>query len=325
MSYFFNPKTEEELKGQYRKLLIKYEYRSDKNQAIIADISREYKKLSLQLKGKGIKEAAKAFSDGYHTARVETARKEEAERKRVNNLRNRCYTNQEIQFVLTELHKHIDTILKQVVFDNKSPYRSLSNTAARLDETHLCRWFHSHLDIMASQSLVRKYDTIREKVEYGLKGRANQNQKSEEAFISAYEKSLGQYMQRKLHEYEDLYMDPLEIVERVQGAKKQSRFDNLFIRLQMGMVGVTLVIIGVCFGAIAGRGSLLNILVGGLIGVFIGMLIYKKSVSALIGLNKKSLYTSGMHRKKSRVSEKGEYTDEKAKFAIVRFLSHLFR
>lgn len=317
MSYFSNISSEEELKKQYRRLLLQYDYRSGKNQAVIEEISKEYKKITFQLKGQAVKETAKAFSDGYKTARNEAYQKEAVEQNRINQLKNRSYTNQEIQLMLNELHKYVDTILKEVVSESKSPYRSLANTASRLDEIHLCRWFHSHLDIMTSQTIMGKYDTTREKLEYALKGRANKN--SEEAVISAYEKSLGQYLHKKLMEYEDIYIDPLDIVEREQGAKKENRFDNLFIKLQMGMLGVTIAIIGIAIGAISGQGNPINILVGGLIGALIGRFIYKKSVSTVIGLNKKSLYTSGMYRKKSRVTEKKDYIKEKNATSILRF------
>lgn len=316
MEYFTKPTSEEDLKEQYRKLLIQYDYRSSKNQAIIEAISKEYKQLSLQLKGESIKKTAQAVSNEYHSIKTEYTKQKEAERERISQLKRKTYSNQEIQSMIGELHRYIDRMLKQVVSDNKSPYRALANIASKLDEIHLCRWFHNHLDIMASQAEMQRYDIIREKLEYGLKGRANQDNKSEEAFISAYEKSLGQYIHKKLMEYEDFYLDPLEIVEREQGAKKESRFDNLFIKLQIGMLGITIAIIGISIGAISGRGNLLYILSGGLIGAILGGVIYKKSVSALIGLNKKSLYTS---RKRSRVTEEKEYVKEKNLISILRF------
>lgn len=50
MAYFNNPRTEEELKEQFRQLLIKNDYRNPKNERLIKEIRKEYDERLLQIK-----------------------------------------------------------------------------------------------------------------------------------------------------------------------------------------------------------------------------------------------------------------------------------
>lgn len=301
MGYFIRPQSEEDLKEQYRKLLIKYDYRSSKNQSLIEDITREYNQLSRQLKSEGVKKVVKEVSDSYQSLKAKHIREKEEENERIRRMRNKNYSNQEIQTMIVELYKELDVILKEIVKDNKGSYYSLSKMSYRLDDTHLCRWFHNNLGGYALQGDMVRYDTIREKLEYALKGRAGGNSKSEEAIMTAHEKSLGQHINKRLKEYEDLYIDPVDIVGKSQSAKKNTKADNFFIKWIMASVASTIVFMGALMGAISGRGNPIPIFIGGLIGAFIGWIVYKKSSSFLIGLNRKSTYAS---RSRGRVTER---------------------
>lgn len=50
MSYFNNPRTEEELKDQYRKLLSKYDYHNPQNVKIMSDMRKEYEETLMKIK-----------------------------------------------------------------------------------------------------------------------------------------------------------------------------------------------------------------------------------------------------------------------------------
>lgn len=333
MGYFTNVKTEEELKEQYRKLLIHYDYRSGKNDTIIEQIRDEYQSLLLQIKrGNGYRTTKEIIADGANSVideqRKANERKNQSiirENQRISELKNHNYSKQELELLISKVHGIIDKILKDTVATKKSSYITISTQSDRLDSVHLCRWFNLHTYVFTSKDTIEKYDAEREKLEYAFKRMAKGDRKKEEAYMAALEKSIGDYIVKKLHELEDDYIDPIELSEKMVSNKKSNKSDVVFAKMVMSMVPLFFAGLVFVLTSVATVNPLMGIIAALVFHVLIGRIIYKKAVAWQLSLNKVTISTVGTNAKKSRVSEQKEYREEKTKFAIVRFLSHLIR
>ena len=328
MSYFSNPKTEEQLKEEYRKLLLQYDYRSGKNDSTIEKIRSEYQALSLQIKGaNGYRTTKEKLIDEVNSIALEQRKANqrsneriEKENQRIATLKNHNYTKEELQLLISDVYKVIDIILKDAMSDNKVPYQLLADKSNQLDSIHLFRWFNLHTYLFTQKTTTIKYNAKREKLEYAAKSTAKGDKKKEESYMVALEKATGDYIVKKLHEIEDVYIDPIELSERMVANKKSNKNDVVYAKMIMSMVPLFLAGLVFVLTSMATVNPLIGLIAAVIFHALIGRFIYRKAVAWQLSLNKVTISTVGTNAKKSRVSEKKNYVKEKNATAILRFL-----
>lgn len=327
MKYFNNPKTEDELKNQYRQLLIKYDYRSEKNAPIMAEIKREHDAILMQIKrANGYRTMSEKIIEGakdMHSEFVEAKREEE---KRVNNLKNHKYSKEEIQNLILDTKKCIQKIVYSVLKKQTTDYYSLRKVVKACDSEQIARWFNTHIEHMVVPELSQKYNEIREKLEYALKSQSR-DYKSQEAYMIQMEKMMGNQIIVSFEKYESELVDPIVIAElniqKHEQIKENKTWDNLFKLLFFCCWGVTLV--GTLFTVLTNK--YVNILEGLLIIIistvgfylmyFLTIKMPRKLENAF---NKKTFAGIGNRKHNSRVSEKKKYQTDVATNSLIRII-----
>ena len=331
MRYFNNPKTEEELKNQYRQLLIKYDYRSEKNASIIAEIKKEHDAILMQIKrANGYRTVSEKIVDGardIHAGIVETKREEE---KRVNNLKNHNYSKAEIQNLILETTKCIQKIVRSIVKKQSLDYISLRKVVKSCDTEQIARWFNTHMEHMVILALSREYNEVREKLEYALKSQSK-DKKSQEAYMIQMEKMMGKQIVNAFDKYEEELVDPILVAElnvrkqeQVKGNKKFDKFQKLlFVLGWLALCAYTIFEVLTSKYMDIGEG-LVYIAIYSVFFYFIYFLMVKLPRKIETSLNKKTFAGLGARKHNSRVSEKKQYQSNVAKNSllkmVVRFL-----
>lgn len=327
MKYFNNPKTEEELKDQYRKLLIKYDYRSEKNATVIAEIKKEHDTILMQIKrANGYRTMSEKIIDGakdIHTGIVETRREEE---RRVNNLKNHNYSKAEIQNLILETTKCIHKIVRSILKKQSLDYISLRNVVKSCDTEQIARWFNTHMEHMVIPALSREYNETREKLEYALKSQSN-DKKSQEAYMIQMEKMMGKQIITAFDKYEAELVDPIIVAEQSVIKQERKKSDKKFDKfIKMAFIGGWLIsCIYMIFEVLTNKytdvGEGLFFIVASAIGFYLMyflLIIIPKKVE--VAFNKKTFAGIGNRKHNSRVSEKKKYQSDVAKNSLLRII-----
>ncbi|MSS62795.1 hypothetical protein [Velocimicrobium porci] len=331
MSYFNNPQTEEELKNQYRRLLIKYDYRSDKNIKIIEEIRREYNLLQMQIKrANGYRTPTEKIYDEVKAFTKEVGEAHRAEEQRINQLKNHTYTKAEIQSLIEKTKSCVDKIVYSIVKKQLVPYVSLHNVVARCDSEQICRWFNTHAVSAVPVNLHTEYDEVREKLEYALKSRSN-DKKSQEAFMVQMEKMIGNHIALVFRKYEDELIDPIVIAEqdmRKYEEKRSSQKGYDFARIVF--VGLWIVIVlyalfeGLTNKHVSMSTSLILIAIS-TVGVYLMYFLMIKIPRKVNQAFEKKTYAGiGNRKHNSRMSEKKQYQSDRAKNSLIQFITRFF-
>ena len=220
MMYFSNPRTEEELKEQFRKLLIKNNYRDPKNQKLIAEIRKEYDSKLLEIKRANgyqtLGDKAKSFIDKAATKAKEYAdeaeREKQLEQQRIACLKSKKYTKQEYYDLINREKKYIDHIVKSVVQNQEILYKSLKANIKENSYETLYRFFVSNTMLLQHVIDKKSFDALREEIEYAT-DYLSQNRKHYEQLMLQVEKMLGEHIAKALLAYEEMYVDPIKIQE----------------------------------------------------------------------------------------------------------------
>lgn len=328
MSYFNNPKTEEELKQQFRNLLIKYDYQSNKNADIINKIYAEYQELQMSIKrANGYRTVSERVVDGAKNMISEAEKARIKEENRVNQMKNRVYTMDEMKDLINQTKECIKTIICSQIEHNTSYYNTIVNKEQYGTE-HITRWFNLNSEKLAfSQNQKRKYDSVREKLEYAMKSQAK-TKGDEESYMIQMERALGKYILHIFKTEVVKAIDPIDFVANKVQAEKSVKENKKMVKL--GLLVMMLVVVFYSFVALINEGiesAILlffgaSILIGILFGIWYGITVLTtKAVT-------KTYYTwsgSGIRRKKSRMSEQKEYQSERNKGRLIRTIFHIFR
>lgn len=209
MAYFNNPRTEEELKNQFRQLLIKYDYRNPKNEKLISAIRKEYDQTLLQIKR----------ANGYQTTRdkmTNAIKKAEQDRanecQRITNLKNKRYTKQDLSNLLDEEKRYIEQIVRSAVHDESVVYLSLKAKAGMEDYVLLYNFFTSNSILLQSIVPADTFNRVREEIEYAV-DYLSQNKRHFENVMTQVETMMGKKIAESIVKYEELYLDPISIQE----------------------------------------------------------------------------------------------------------------
>ena len=327
MRYFNNPKTEEELKDQYRRLLIKYDYRSEKNAKIIEEIRKEYNAIQMQIKrANGYRTMTEKVVDGVKDIHASYVEANQAEEQRIRRLKNHVYTKQEIQKLIDETKQCATKIIYDIVKRQLLPYVSLRKVVTSCDPEQICRWFNTNAVKAVNNSLRMPYDEVREKLEYALKSQSN-DKKSQETFMVQMEKMLGNHISLIFNKYESELIDPIVVTElnmqKYEQNKNNKKYDNFWKILFV--VGWLISCIYIILEVLTNKyidlvEGLIFIVVSGILEYTIYFLMVKVPRKVEKALNKKTFAGIGNRKHNSRVSEKRKYQSDVTKNSLIRII-----
>lgn len=220
MGYFNNPRSEEELKDQFRKLLIKYDYRNPKNEKLISAIRREYDQELLNIKRAN---GYQTFGDKVKAHSDKVKQERQQERQRVAQLQNKRYTKQDFTDLVNREKRYIDTIIKRIVSTDIRRYRMLRQVVSSGEYAYLYGEFNKSIIDEEEPQIRNTYNSIREEIEYAIDS-LSQNRKQADNLIYQIEVMMGKQIYQCLVKYEEMYVDPIEIqkLDAVSNIKKKT-------------------------------------------------------------------------------------------------------
>ena len=331
MSYFNNPKTEEELKNQYRRLLIKYDYRSEKNVKVIEEIRKEYNAIQMQIKrANGYRTPTEKIRDEVKSFATEVGEAYRNEERRINQLKNHTYTKAEIQSLIEKTKYYVDKIVYSIVEKQLVPYVSLHNVVFRCDSEQICRWFNTHAIKAVPSNLSTEYDEVREKLEYALKSKSN-DKKSQEAYMIQMEKMIGNHIASVFKKYEDELIDPIVIAEqdmqKYEDKKSNQKFNAFTKFVFIGFWAIS--VIYALYEGLANKyipmGTSFFIIVVSTVGIYLMYLLLIKIPQKINKSFERKTYAGiGNRKHNSRMSEKRKYQSDRGRNSIIQFIFRFF-
>lgn len=261
MVYFNNPRTEEELKEQFRKLLIQHDYRNPKNEKLINAIRAEYEEYSMQIKranGYLPFEEKVANVVGMVKGKVkdyidEEKMEQQRERQRIATLKNHKYTKQEFTDLLNQEKRCIEQIVIAAIKDfntkkDQSPYRMLRSSIAfsdTFDDLYLS--FTERVENQEVAADGKQYHNLREAIEYAAES-LSPNKRQYEELMAKVETMMGKYFYQSFIKYEEMYIDPVIIQEFIGSGHKisdrketKSSGKHIFLKLTI-LAGIAFII-----------------------------------------------------------------------------------
>lgn len=248
MGYFNNPRSEEELKDQFRKLLIKYDYRNPKNQKLIAAIRREYDQELLNIKRAN---GYQTFGDKVKAHSDKVKQERQQERQRVAQLQNKQYTKQDFTDLVNREKRYIDNIIKKIVSTDRKRYHDLRFQLAYGENyIELYEYFNNQSMFKEDERTKATYTSIREEIEYAVDHLSSSKKQSNE-LMRQVEVMMGKYIYECFTKYETLYVDPIEIqqadsaygvAKNKKNMEKESTGANFLIKIAIPpMIGLGII------------------------------------------------------------------------------------
>lgn len=272
MAYFTNPRTEEELKEQYRKLLIRYDYRNSKNEKLIAEIRKEYEQKLKQIRyDSGYRTTAQKIKESVTSYLAQQSAEYEQEEDRKRALRNKPYTKQDLLNLIEEQKRFINDTVYQILKEQSSGYTNLKEivmNAVRGKEIYdvysgIGLASLSPAKLNADCKDLREMVKMKERMEYCVLSLAGRNEKQMEIMLSQVEDQLGNCVKQVFQQYEKKVVDPIVEMEALKQARektKQRRVERattkplevLFLLLlsSPGVVAIIIGLIGIFEGGI---------------------------------------------------------------------------
>lgn len=261
MGYFTYTRSEEELKNQYRQLLIKYDYRSGKNKKIINQITKEYEDMLEKIKydngERNIGQRVKEGIEGYFGKIVD---EQEQEKARRSALENRVYSKQDLTVIVNKQKKYLNELVFEIVSGQTNGYVKLKRSVARASNGKsiydefgepLGVLFTHEVDRGTDYKLTTRLDAIKEELECCVFSLTGKNEKNAEQILQKIDEQLGQYIKTIFLQYEDEIVDPikelkaLKKVEEDKRADKATPFVNTFFKLLAYGPGLFVIFIGI--------------------------------------------------------------------------------
>lgn len=324
MSYFNNPRTEEELKNQYRQLLIKNDYRNPKNEAIINAIRKEYEEHSMQIKrANGYRTPVEKIGDYISKEATERNNARIAEQNRVKGLQKHKYTKEEYTKALNSVKYYLRQTI-EIIVKNKTFTSAIITKLNRLDDIGFYQWFNAQCFTWTGDiELDNKYNSSREVLEYAIKSISEQTHTNQEKNMLTMEKSLGQYFRDYFNACCDKYLDPIDIAKHEMDSRKEAKTQSKLIVFTC--YGITWMITFALFAVFTGMNVTattnvellmgVNVVLATIISIPLGKFFSKK----FLKFDKRTTYsTYGTGYQKARVSETKTYETTKTNTNIIR-------
>lgn len=335
MPYFNNPRTEEELKEQFRKLLIKNDYRNPNNTKLISEIRKEYDEKLMQIKRANgyqttfekVTNTIKRESEAVNKARA-------AEKTRVEGLRNHRYTKEEYVKLMNNTKFYLRKVIELLVKENVCTTIIISHLNT-LDDEAFYQWFNAqrYSITISDKQLQLEYNRAREALEYAIRSISTQTKTNVEKNLVAMEKTLGHYFKEYYHACCDEYLDPIELseqevnVNRSMNTRKKETRTNCIVLTWVVMSLISGFIISPILDPLVYYSDNAGIIVVAvclgiciLPSIVIGNAISKKVNKA----KRKTSYATMVGKPRARVTERKNFEKNRLAFSFVRaFLKFL--
>lgn len=325
MSYFFNnPKTEEELKEQFRKLLVKYDYHNPSNVKLISDMRNEYEKELLRIKrANGYRTPFEKFTSFVKNEINDVKELQRIEQERIARLRNHKYTKDEYikayQTTQMYLGKVIEDLAKTGLY---APL--IIGKANLLDDKTFFQWFNAQrISMITDPKLEENYNRAREVLEYAIQYISKLNRVSFEKNMVLIEAKLGEFFKNYYRECCDKYRDPIEIAEyentshtNIVADEKWLKFSTFVMSMVIMMLPSSLISF-TFYTVLPNRVStILMLFISMLLAVPLAKVLYR----LFSKLNKSSTYTTIVGKERARVTQKENFEKNRCIYSLLRFL-----
>lgn len=214
MNYFKDVDTEDELIEQYRRLLIKYDYKSGRNQKIIEEIEKEYKLVlkRMPIEGKNVPEFVKTISRSMNAAE----QKQQAEADRKKALATRSYTKKDLSDYINEKKMFIRRSLIEIIKDGVTYQWMKSNILHNMTDFAIFEGYLSNLKNINDRSWEKGFHDIDEKIEYAVFYLTGRNEKNTETVLRKLDSQMGAYIRSIFPQLEDEYADPILVRQSIK-------------------------------------------------------------------------------------------------------------
>ncbi|MBO5057379.1 MAG: hypothetical protein J6C64_13640 [Lachnospiraceae bacterium] len=325
MAYFNNPRTEEELKDQFRKLLAKYDYRDPKNEKLISAIRKEYDEKLLEIKrANGYQTTFEKVSNTIEKKLDEVKKANEAEKARIERLKNHRYTKEEYVKLYNNVKLNLSNLIQALVIENKCT-KNIINRLNELDNVGFYQWFNAQRFFIAvsDDELMEKYNSSREILEYAIQSISKQTKTKYEKNLEIMEEAMGKYFREYYQACCDKYLDPIEIAEYEVQAQKDMKLANLLAGSScytLPWIFISLIVMFIfsfIFGNLADRYSTFFVIctmgISALLSIPVGNKLRKKS-------KRFSYATMGAKKQRARVTQRQKYEKERSITGLFRII-----
>ncbi len=206
MIHFTDADTEDEINEQYRRLLIKYDYKSGRNQKIIDEITEEYQVALSRVPIDGrnyspfMRSLAKfeeKVTDGYR-AMKQNAENEAAKKEA---LKNKKFTERELSELISERKKFIyETMM------DKNAYQGVKRSVLYKESDF--KVFMAYMGTLNKQDSAELH-YLDERTEYAVFYLTGKNEKKAEAVLQKLDAQMGAYIRSIFPQVERRYQDPI--------------------------------------------------------------------------------------------------------------------
>lgn len=328
MAYFNNPRTEEELKDQFRRLLAKFDYRDPKNEKLISAIRKEYNEKLLEIKrANGYQTTFEKVSSTIEKKLDEVKKANEAEKARIERLQNHRYTKEEYTKLYNNVKVNLSNLIQALVIENKCT-KNIINRLNELDNVGFYQWFNAQRFFIAvsDDELMEKYNSSREVLEYAIQSISKQTKTKYEKNLEIMEEAMGKYFREYYQACCDKYLDPIEISEYEIQAQKDMKLANIVTASScytLPFVLISTFLLLVCsflFGDSLG-GSVISIPIILIPSIVLSIRIGKKWRKK----SKRFSYaTMGAKKQRARVTQRQKYENERAVTGLFRIILRFF-
>lgn len=351
MAYFKQTDSLDDLRDQYKKLLMRFDYKDPKNAKLLEAIDKEYKQCERYAKMAPLRQAKANVERKIEQNERDRQRAEYEKQQYYKNIRERSqrkYTKEECTSYLQEATKALKDYAYIQVRDNvKSKCISMCRTA--IEGFRIQGYRKTYVNLRAQRQWNRD-EFFMDVVEAGDNLECAivslTNGKNKESTLQQLEEKLGKVYADAYIEACEKYMDSVDFARTIAAGHKQDRMTKVTKPMETFFTTLTRIVGSIVFGGIAGGATFLMIVmfsdladsaeVGNVIcmvGAVIGVLVMLFTIKAF---NRLITNTSdkGMSDKKvasSRITEaenyermlKGEQTG-KATAGILRIILRLF-
>lgn len=289
--YFSNPRTIDELKNQYRALLRKYDYMSGKNEALIKKIESEYNLLYKQIeRANGQTTLGEDIKNLLHNKVDKMKREIDEEERRLNYLRNKVYTTQDIQNMLNKQKKIIYEGMALAVQAGNITHTSGQINFKSKNDREL--YFYIEEFFMTASSfyaiklksdkaermteILKELKEIRQLTAIAISSTVKRKNVNETELLENMRVSFGRYIRSVLPEVEERFVDPIDTYNRTKFANERVKNNRMGIALikiilfVVPLVGIVLIFISMYLD---GFGLYFPLFIGYFIYIFIMYLL----------------------------------------------------
>lgn len=327
--YFYYAASEEEINEQYRKLLVKYDYRNIENRGIIDSISKEYERILGQVRydngyrtiGQKLKEMVIEEKESYIAYKNE--RNLELDRR--NKLANRKWTNEELSLILEEMRECLKRVIPmQFNSGDKLIIDSIKMkvySSKRKKELYDACTERVHFINQGEAQIITE---IKEKLEYCVLSLLNGDDDMTEKQLRNIEDNFGEFAEGICREYIDENIDPIEEMRLMKlgdvlaGNKEKAEADwklaSLAVTVFASIPGVVILFICLLFVVEGGLfdSETFGLLIVGVIWLWVTTGIHKANKTRI--------------ERHNRIVGKQKNIQEKTNGSIVRIITRgLFR